>query len=235
MKTITKWLLCVAVVLSAAALKLQAAQTERLVTFALTGYVQTNNSIGDPLALAFRATTKEVLEEISLTTGQDFNNGVLLLIESLDDTNAAAQFVARKVIARVTNELDVTELFPFSFGDEVATLRYSGDTLKNATFYAIDDFAFDTLAVTNAGIVLDLQGFSKQTEIAFTKTVGASTFSGFAANLTSDVNGELRDAIGLIGPVKGKLKIGPPKFVASPSVTLTSGVNATIGSIGANE
>jgi hypothetical protein len=189
-----------------------------MISFALSGFLQDFDLNDNPKAVPARLTTKGVLEEISYATGQDFTNGVLLLIESLDDINAPSQIVARKVTDGVTNQLDVSDFFDVTFGEAVTSERVSGATLTGATFYAIDHFLLNTLAFTNGGFAVDLQGFSRDTQTAFTKNVGGTTFNGFASKLSSDVNGEVSDSIGLLAPVKGKFMIGAPKFVAGPAI-----------------
>lgn len=188
----------------------EAAQTERSITFALSGFSQGTNGNAVP----FRVTTKDVLLEISETTGQNFINGVLLLIAPLPQSTNVL-IVARKVTAGITNQLDVTDFFSIEYGEELTSSRTVKGLVKSKTHYAVDQFQFSTLGDSNGAIALTLQGFSRQMETAFTKTVGANIFSGFGANLGADANGEIFGLDGLIGPVKGKFTIGAPKFVAT--------------------
>ena len=231
MKIITRLLICFACVLCAGSINVSAAQIERPITFALTGFVQSTNRLGDPKAAPFRFTTKDVLVEISLATQQDFTDGALIWIEPLDDTNAPLRIVARKG----SSELDLYGTnVTFNFFDvvgaeeAVVTERFLRGTLRSRTFYAIDQFVFSTLGATNDGRDLILQGFSKESQAAYTKTLGGTVFTGFSSGLTSDVNGELSDAIGLLGPVKGKIRIGLPKFVPSPVAVITSSEKMTM-------
>jgi hypothetical protein len=234
MKNFSKWFFCTAIGVTATSFQVHAAQIERPMNFALKGFIQRTNLLGDFVASPFRLTTKDILLEIGIATQQDFTGGVLLWIESLDDTNAPARIVARKVLNGITNQLDVADTNGFSFflvepGEEaVITDRFVGATLKSSVFYAIDQFQFSTLDVTNDGRELILQGFTKETLSAYTKIVQGNTFAGFASNLSSDVNGEYRDAIGLLGPVIGKFKIGWPKYVATPVVAATQRLNMEI-------
>ena len=212
----------VMVAFSATMFTAEGAQTERSITFALSGFFEDINTDFIPSvtnAVPFRATTKDILNEISDTTGQDFSNGVLLLIESLpQDTNSTSKVVARKKIAiGVTNELNVSEFFIVDFGEEVKSLRSSGGFLRSKTLYANDQFQFSTLGNPNGDIALTLQGFSRQMEVAFRRTISETIFTGLAANLTSDVNGEVFKSTGFVGPVKGRFTIGAPKFVATPA------------------
>lgn len=218
-------LLCFVCAVCAASINIDAAQIERPITFALTGFAQSTNRLGDSKAVPFRFTTKDVLFEIGLATQQDFTGGALIWIESLDDTNAPLRIVVRKG----GSELDLYGTnVTFNFFDvvgaeeAVVTERFLRGTLKGRTFYAIDQFVFSTLGATNDGRDLTLQGFSKESQAAYTKTLGGTVFTGFSSSLTSDVNGELSDAIGLLGPVKGRIKVGSPKFVPTPVVVVTS-------------
>jgi hypothetical protein len=215
MKMFNKLILTLAAI-SFASFNVEAAQTERAINFALTGFVQTNNLVG-PVVSPFRVTTRDILVEIGLTTGQDFTFGSLLLVESVDDTNIPPKVVARKL----TNQLDVseffpfmaTESFPFQYGEAVAT-----ETATRGTFYGIDHFEFSTLAADTNGFALEFQGFSRETLVAVTKFIGTTPVPLISGNLRSDGNGEMRflDDLGtnsFFGPVKGNIRIGPPKLV----------------------
>ena len=108
MKTITKLSFCVAVALCVTTLKIQAATSERLLTIALSGFDQfVDQNTGDDVAVPFRLTTKDILARITDATGTNVDGAVLVVIDSLDDTNAMSQIVARTA----TFQLDVTDFF----------------------------------------------------------------------------------------------------------------------------
>lgn len=208
MKTSIKFLLCIACVLGVPG-KIKAAQSERTITFALSGFLQGDDGFGNDKALPFRYTTKDVLLEIGFFKGMDFTNGTLLLIDSLTDTNAGSKIVARKGF----NEVEVTDLFQINQGEEVHSSRYIADVFKSATIYSIDFLEFQTLNTDTNGLALQMQLFGKETQTALSKLVGPDRFNVVSANLAFDGNGEIFDQFGLIGPLKGKVKIGSPKFV----------------------
>jgi hypothetical protein len=220
MKEISKWLLCAAMVAGAVATKVRAAQSEQTITFALSGFIQGKDSRENDKALPFRYTTKDVLTEIGFFEGGiDLTNGKLVLINSIDDTNVASRIVARKG----TTEVDVTDLFVIDQGEEVHTSRYVSDVFRNATIYSVDSVQFQTLDLDTNGLALEMQTFSKESQHAVTKKIGIDRFSVVSSSLSFDGNGELFDQFGLLGPLKGKVKIGAPKFVATPTVILTAG------------
>ncbi|MEO5801959.1 MAG: hypothetical protein ABIR24_00395 [Verrucomicrobiota bacterium] len=208
MKKFSKWCLCLAVALSGASIQLQAAQTERLLTFALTGFRQDEDALGNPKAIPFRASTRDVLEEIELATGASVTNGILLMVESLDDTNAPIQIVARKG----TSDFIVTDLFTFTYGEAVST-----DLGTRGTFYAIDQIEFSTLNVDTNGLTLQFQGFTKETQATVTKRLGTTPVEFVTKTFNTIGNGELRFIDSFFGPVKGTVKLGAPKLVPSPA------------------
>lgn len=228
MKNISQWLLCAALVAGATATQVRAAQSEQTITFALSGFIQGKDSHENDKALPFRYTTKDVLTEIGFFEGGiDLTNGKLVLINSIDDTNVASRIVARKG----STEVDVTDLFVIDQGEEVHTSKYVNDVFRNATIYSVDSVQFQTLDSDTNGLALELQTFSKESQRAITKKIGIDRFSVVSSSLSFDGNGELFDQFGLLGPLKGKVKIGAPKFVATPAVTVTSG-SATIQNVG---
>ncbi|MEO6183804.1 MAG: hypothetical protein ABIP71_12030 [Verrucomicrobiota bacterium] len=210
MKTAHKFLFCLASVLSLTALRTEAAQSERLLTISLSGFFQDQDVFGNDKAFPFRATTKDFLEEISIATGGlDFTNGLLVVIESLTDTNLPSQIVARKGI----NQVDVTDLFTVENGEDVHTSKYVANSFRSATFYAIDQFKFETMSVDTNGVSLDMQLFSKETQRVLAKAIGTTRFDVISSTIASDGNGELHSGGALVGPVKGTIKIGAPRFV----------------------
>ena len=216
MKSITKWILCFAIASSVASFKLDAAQTERLITFSLTGFRQDEDAFGNPKAVPFRVATRDILEEIQLATGVPVTNGVLVMVESLDDTNAPIQVVARKG----TDQFDVTDLFTFIYGESVTT-----DLGTRGTFYAIDQIGFSSLNVDTNGYEIQFQGFTRESQALVTRRLGTASIPFLARNLTTTGNGELRflDNV-LFGPLKGTIRIGAPKLAATPAVAVTQRV-----------
>src|SRR3954451_3261154 len=113
MKTAIKFLLCMTCAFWIPA-SIHAEQSERTLTFALSGFLQGDDSQGNDKAVPFRYTTKDVLIEIGFFEGGlDLTNGTLLLIDSLTDTNIPTKIVARKG----ATEVDVTDLFEISQGE----------------------------------------------------------------------------------------------------------------------
>ena len=204
---ITKLICCIAIALFLSTFRTQAASAERKLTLTLSGFFQDESGFGDEVAVPFRITTKDVLEEISLATGSNVTDGVLLVIESIGEENSSTRIVARTS----TVELDVTEFFKIDQGNDVRTTKYSGDALKSATFYAVDQFLFSTLSAN--GVELKLQGFTKETQKTAAKKIGTDQFSVVSTSTKSDGNGELRSFDGSIAPVKGSITVGSPKFV----------------------
>lgn len=210
------------------ATEVRAAQSEQTITFAVKGFIQGQDSRGNDKAIPFRFTTKDVLLEISAFEGGiDLTNGKLVLINSIDDTNAASRIVARKG----TTEVDVTDLFVIDQGDEVHTSKYVNDVFKNATIYSVDSVEFQTLDLDTNGLALEMQTFTKESQRAVTKKLGPDRFSVVSSSLSFDGNGEIFDQFGLLGPLKGKVKISAPKIVATPVVTTTAG-SATMQFVG---
>ena len=202
----------------AVATKVRAAQSEQTITFALSGFIQGQDSRGNDKALPFRYTTKDVLTEIgAFEGGIDLSNGKLVLINSIDDTNIASRIVVRKG----TSEVDVTDLFVIDQGEEVHTSRYVNDVFRNATIYSVDSVQFQTLDSDTNGLALELQTFTKESQRAITKKIGSDRLGVVSSSLSFDGNGELFDQFGFLGPLKGKVKIGAPKFVPTPVVILT--------------
>ena len=208
----TKLSLCIAIFTCVTATKLSAATSERLLTFTLSGYFQDfNPRTGDDVAVPFRITTRDILEEISLSTGTNVMGGVLVVVDSLDDTNALTQIYARPSLNQIVGEINVTDLFDIQQSGDVRSTRFSRNVFKSATFYAIDSFLFSTI-VDDVGLELLFQGLSRETQAASTRTIGGFRRSVVSANMKSDGNGELFSGNGFIGPIKGSIKIGPPKF-----------------------
>lgn len=208
MKTAIKFLLCV-VSAFALATQTRAAQSERTISFALSGFLQGVDSFGNDKALPFRYTTKDVLLEIGFVEGKDFTNGTLLLIDSLTDTNIPSRIVARKG----ATESDVSDLFQINQGEGIQSSRFFGNVFKNATIYSIDFLEFQTLNFDTNGLALQMQLFSKESQVASSRLVGANRFEVISASLAFDGNGEISDQFGLLGPLKGTVRIGLPKFV----------------------
>ncbi len=202
---------CLAIGLSFATFKAQAAVSERLLTLTLSGLLQEFDNFGDEIAIPFRVTTRDILEEISIHSGQNVRNGVLVVVDSIDDANATRQIVARRSFNDLGGELNVTDLFLIDQGADVRTARYSGNALRSATFYAIDLIQFSTLFESD-GITLTFQGFSRENQRVTVQRIGNNRVTVTSSNLTSDGNGELESGNGFIGPVKGNIKIGVPKF-----------------------
>lgn len=216
MKTISRLSVCVVTALCLTAFTIHAApRSERLLTLTLTGFDQfVNQTTGNDVAVPFRATTKDFLFQITDATGTNVDGGVLVVIDSLDETNGLTKIVARtKVI-----EVDVTDFFPISQGDFVQTTKFVGNELRSATFYAIDQFQFSS--VTEApgdtnGIDLILQGFTKETQRVGNRKIGGVLRSVTSSALRSDGNGELLDYVStnrFLSPFKGTVTIGAPKF-----------------------
>ena len=209
MKTAQKLLFGFATILSLASMQVEAAQSERLLNIALSGFFQDQDLLGNDKAVPFRATTKDFLEEISIATGGDYTNGLLVVVNSIPETNAPAQIFARKG----SNQVDVSDLFNIINGDEVHTSRYVTNSFRSATFYAIDQFKFETMKLDTNGVKLDMQVFTKEMQVVQAKMIGTNHLNVVSASLASDGNGELHDAGGLVGPIKGTIRIGVPKFV----------------------
>lgn len=194
---------------------IHAATSERLLTITLTGFDQfVSETTGDDVALPFRATTKDFLFQITDATGINVDGGVLVVIDSLSETNVLTKIVARTA----AGDLDVTDFFPISQGQPVQTAKFVGNDLRSATFYAIDQFQFNS--VTEApgdtnGIDFTLQGFTKETQRVINKNIGGVSSAVTTSSLKSDGNGELLDFVStnvFLSPFKGTVKIGPPKF-----------------------
>jgi hypothetical protein len=211
MKTIIKLGLCVAIAASLSTFKAAAATSERLLTFTLSGFYQTNGLSGE-VAAPFRATTKDIVAELAATLGTNLTNGALLVIDSLDDTNVLTKIVARSKTKTETNEVDVTEFFQFDQGEAVATTKYVTNVLKSATFYAIDHFQFSTLGTDTNGFELKFQGLTKESQRASVKPIGVDKREVISSTIKSDGTGEFRFVDVLFGPVKGSVAIGAPKF-----------------------
>lgn len=212
MKKTHKILFCLATVLLLTAVRTEAAQSERLITIMLGGFFQDQDLLGNDKASPFRATTKDFLEEISVAKGGlDFTNGVLLIIESITDTNLPSQIVARKG----SNQVDVTDFFKVRNGADVHTSKYVTNSFKSAIFYAIDQFEFETQSADPNGVKLEMQLNSKETQKALVAIIGTNRFNVVSSTIMSDGNGELRSGVhdDLVGPVKGMIKVGIPKFV----------------------
>jgi len=204
---ITKACCCITFALLLSTFGTEAATSERSLSLALSGFFQDETALGDEVTVPFRVTTRDILEEISIATGTNVTDGVLLVIESLDEEGGAARIVARSQTA----EVDATDFFELNQGSDVRTTKFSGNTFKSATFSAVDQFVFSTLSVN--GIELKVQTFTQESQRAGVKKVGANQFNVVVTSTKSDGNGELRSSSGFIGPVKGSIKIGSPKFV----------------------
>ncbi len=205
----TKLNLCLISALCLSALTLQAARSERVLTIAFSGFYQGTNRFGDDLAIPFRSTTKDFLDEISFTTGQNFKGGALLMVESLDDTNAPTQIVARKG----TNELEVSEFFQFTKNDNfVFTETFFRGATSSQTFYAIDNFFFSTLAADPEGLEVTFKSFSQDTSRFFATRIGGQLYNVVSTSLRTDGVGELSSGGSFTGPIRGYNSIGAPKF-----------------------
>ena len=206
MKMITKACCCITFALLLSTSGTEAATAERNLTVTLSGFFQDQSPSGDEAAFPFRITTKDILEEITLATGTNVNGGVLLLIESLDSENGESRIIARSQ----TTEVGVTDFFEINQGSDVRTTKFAGNVFKSAIFYAIDQFTFSTLAEN--GLELKVQGFTKETQSAGLKKIGADKINVVSASTKSDGSGELQSADGFIGPVKGSIALSAPKF-----------------------
>jgi len=193
--------------------QVNAEQSEQIITLSLSGFYQGQDSLHNDRAVSFRYTTKDLISEIGFFTGRDLSNGTLLLINSISDTNALSRFVVRTK----TTEVDVTDLLVINQGNEVHTSKLAAGVFKSATLYSIDAFQFNTLDTDTNGLVLDLQLFARESQRATVKKVGGSLFDVVSSTLAFDGNGEINDQYGLLGPVKGTLKIGASKYVESPA------------------
>ncbi len=60
---------------------------------------------------------------------------------------------------------------------------------------------------------MEMQVISKETQRVLAKTIGTNRLEVVSSTLASDGNGELHASGALVGPVKGTIKIGVPKFV----------------------
>lgn len=190
--------------------RIEAAQSERTISFALSGFLQGQDLQGNDKAIPFRYTTKDVLLEIGFFEGGlDFTNGSLLLIDSLTETNVPSRIIARKG----TNEVDVSGLFQINQGEGIQSSRFVTNTLKSATIYSIDFLEFQTLSFDTNGLALQMQLFAKETQRALIARAGINRFDVISASLAFDGNGEISDQFGLLGPLKGTVRIGLPKFV----------------------
>ena len=215
MNSITKISFFVAAALCVTAFKIQAATSERLLTIALSGFDQfVDQNTGDDIAVPFRLTTRDVLERITDATGTNVDSAVLIVIDSLDNTNALTQIVARTA----TFQLDVTDFFPISQGEFVRTVKFAGNNFRGATYYAIDQFQFSAVTSTPGdtnGIDLTLQGFTTETQRVLTKNIGHIRQVVTSSTLKSEGNGELMDFVStnrFVSPFKGTVKIGAAKF-----------------------
>ena len=107
----------------------------------------------------------------------------------------------------------IRDLFQINQGEEVHSSRYIADVFKNATIYSVDFLEFQTLNTDTNGLALQMQLFAKETQTAASKSVGTNRFNVVSASLMFDGNGEIFDQFGLIGPLKGRVTIGSPRFV----------------------
>ncbi len=213
MKTIIKLGFCIAIAFCLSTFETHAVTTERLLTFTLSGFFQSRDTFGNELAAPFRSTTKDIVSEIAATVGTNLTNGVLIVVDSIDDTNILTKIIARSKTTTRTNEVDATQFFQFDQGEGVASTKYVTNVLKSATFYAIDHFQFSTLVTDTNGYELSFQGFSKESQLSSVKTIGINKREVISSNVKSDGNGEFRFVDSLFGPVKGSIKIGTPKFI----------------------
>ena len=207
MKMITKWVCCIAVVLFISTFETQAASAERRLTIALSGYYQDENPLGDAVAVPFRITNADVLDEISIATRTNVTGGVLLVVNSLDIEDSPSRIVVRTP----SFELDVTEFFQLDQGSDVRATKSVGNVLKSATIYAIDQFSFST--IDDNGFELQLQGFTKETQKWGLKKIGAEQFTVGASSIASAGTGQIRWPDESIAPIKGTFKVSAPKFV----------------------
>lgn len=207
MKMITKWVCCIAIVLFISTFETQAASAERRLTIALSGYYQDVNPLGDAVAVPFRITNVDILDEISLATRTNVTGGVLLVINSLDGDDSPSRIVA----CTPSVELDVTEFFQLDQGSDVRTTKTVANVLKSATIYAIDQFSFST--IDDNGFELQLQGFTKETQKWGLKKIGVEQFTVGASSIASVGTGQIRWPDESTAPVKGTFKVSAPKFV----------------------
>lgn len=202
MKTILTFALAVAAAISA--IPARAASSERAITVTLSGFAQTNSASGD-LAMSFRATTKDLLQEISIATGTNLTTAKLFLVQdSIDDTNSSLRVVAKTS----SNSVDVTQFFEFDPGDNFVDTTTATTTI----IYAIDSFHFSTSEVDPNGLDLDFQGLSKETQRSALVKIGANKVPALSTSIKTDGIGELRAGGGFVGPLKGSISIGAPKF-----------------------
>ncbi|MEO6035709.1 MAG: hypothetical protein ABIQ35_10680 [Verrucomicrobiota bacterium] len=121
---------------------LSAATSERLLSITLTGVDQfVDQTTGDDVAIPFRITNRDILARITDATGTNVDNALLVVIDSLDDTNILTQIVARTAFFQV----DVTDFFPIDQGESVRTVKYAGNNFRGATYFAIDHFQFSAV------------------------------------------------------------------------------------------
>lgn len=215
MKTTIKTLLCAFAGLAFLQSESKAATSERLLTISLKGYDQyVNQRTGDDVALPFRLTTKDIIFQITDATGTNVDGAVLIAIDSLDDPNAMTKIVARTRFF----ELDVTDFFAITQGESVRTVRYSGNTFRGATYYAIDQFQFSAVVSSPGntnGIDLVLQGFTREQQRAQTKKIGRISHVVTSSTLSSKGNGDLLDFVStnrFVSPFEGTVKFGAARF-----------------------
>ncbi|MEO7300899.1 MAG: hypothetical protein ABI042_20220 [Verrucomicrobiota bacterium] len=209
MKTGKTYFVALATLLGAV-LSAHAAQSERIINIALSGYTQSKNPKGDAQAIPFRKTTKDFLEEISLVKSQDFTNGILVMVDHPDDTNSLPQIFARKG----ATQTDVTDLFTITQADNyVVTSKYPSGAFRSAAYYAIDHFRFNSFNADPNGVDLTLKVFSKETQLASSKMISSVKTPVTTTAIRSDGVGEMRSAGVFVAPIKGFVTIGAPKFL----------------------
>ncbi|MEP6662191.1 MAG: hypothetical protein ABJC04_00885 [Verrucomicrobiota bacterium] len=194
-------------VVSAGLLQAQAVQSERLLSFTMSGFYQGTTIGGAEQAIPFRLNTRDILDEISLTTGQDFSRGLLLIIEDLDSETPM------KIVARNgANQLDVTAYFEIEQGPDVRTTRYLASNFASATFYAIDKFLFSTIN-GEEGLYLNFQGLTKESQRTGRATINRVRYEVVTSIFCTDGVAELDAGSGFIGPIKGTIRTLAEKFV----------------------
>jgi hypothetical protein len=95
--------------------------------------------------------TKDVIGWLGTATGNNFSNGVLLVVTQLGVTNPATRVIVRVKTPTSTNNVDVSGFFDRT-GDEVTVDNISHNTINgavNGTFYGYWGFALHDSSNTN--------------------------------------------------------------------------------------
>jgi hypothetical protein len=205
MKITEKLILGFALISAMSAFNARAQSSERAITVAFTGYLQSLSTTGSDLAMPFRVATKDLLDEIGFATGTNLINGKLFLVQdSINDTNASLRVIARDA----SNTVEVTDFFEIEPGT-----NFVDTVTTSTTIYAIDAFHFFTTNVDVQGIDLTFQGLSKESQRNLLAKIGTNKVPVLSTSVKSTGIGELRKGNNVfVGPLKGTVTIAAPKF-----------------------